>query len=565
MADIPHTKRQGSKQTAATIAKWTRHIIFPVAAYIMLLLNSDYLYEVQEHDLFIGTRQFMADMLATPGGLWALAGSYLTQFFYHPWLGALMLVAIWTATYALLISTFRLKGIQQLFAWIPICALQISVLDIGYWLYYLQMPGYWFSQSLSFLAATLLTWIATTIIRHWWKHDISWALFIATYFATGQQFPEFAKATESDPRLQIPFIIAPAAAVLLPLCRYIHIPHPATIKESIATFAALIIFCSTTHYFTFDDYNFHAELRMMRAIDNCQWDKVLAEAQKAGHPTNLMVVYKNIALLHTGRLTDMFHINNCGTQPNSGDSLSVSIAHQDGAMVYYQFGQLNYAYRWAMENAVEYGLKAKTLKMYVRCAIMNKEFDLAAKYLTLLHKTTFHRNWAHQRDPMLLHADALYNSDEYQAISPLLNDDVNNLGMDRSMPEKWLLTHFSDIIRANTPKLEELIMCTALWTEDEYAFCIHFYNYVNNHPHTAIPEVYQQAAMMLGTAESSPITLNDFPFDPSITARYNSFKNIFSTLSAQNMDMAAIGQKMRHDYGDTYWWYYYFYTDFKIY
>ncbi len=565
MADKQHRPTNNSKHITARITEHARHIVFPVAAYIMLMLNADYLYEAQEHDVFIGTKQFMTDMLATHGGLWALAGSYLTQFFYYPWLGALMLVTVWTATYTLLISIFRLKGIQQLFAWTPICALLISILDIGYWLYYLQMPGYWFSQSLSFLAATLLTWIATIIIRRRWQHDISWAIFIVAYLAIGQQFPEFVKASESDPRLQIPFIIAPAAVVLLPLCRYIHLPHPTTIKDNIVTVAALAIFCGTARHFTFNDSNYHAELRMMRAIDRSDWDKVLAEAKKATHPTNLMVVYKNIALLHTGRLTDMFILNNCGTHPNSGDSLSVSIAHQDGAMVYYQFGQLNYAYRWAMENAMEYGLKAKTLKMYVRCAIMNKEFDLAAKYLTLLHKTTFHRRWAKQHDPMLTRADALYQSAEYQAISPLLNDDINDLGMDDGMPEKWLLTHFSDIIKANTPKLEELIMCTALWTEDEYAFCIHFYNYVNKHPHTAIPPLYQQAAMMLATTETSPVTLNDFPFDPAITTRYNSFKNIFSTLSAQNIKTTDIGQKMRHEYGDTYWWYYYFYTDFNIY
>ena len=37
-------------------------------------------------------------------------------------------------------------------------------------------------------------------------------------------------------------------------------------------------------------------------------------------PTNLMVLYKNIALMHTGRLTDLFKTNNCGINPFITDS-----------------------------------------------------------------------------------------------------------------------------------------------------------------------------------------------------------------------------------------------------
>ena len=541
-------------------------LLFPLAAYIVLMVHADYLYATQEHDLFLATPAFMTDMLAQRGGLWAWMGCYLTQFFIHPWVGALMLVAVWTLTYACITSAFHLKGLLRLLAWIPTCAMLISVLDIGYWLYYLQMPGYWFAGSLSLLAVAALTWAVSKLIRRWTKAPVAWVVFIIIYLAIAQPLPVFEKSDTSEPLLPLPFIIAPLSVVLLPLTRFIHIK--ASVKawqQTAVTALALLLFTTLAHLCSFRDANYHAELRMMRAVDESRWDDILADFSRASRPTNLMVVYKNIALMHTDRLTEMFSTGNCGAQPNSGDSLQVNMSHQDGAMIYYQFGQINYAYRWAMENAVEYGLKAKNLKMYVRCAIMNHEFDLAAKYISILKRTTFHRKWAMEREPMLIHAEALYRSAEYQAIAPLLDDDINTLSMDGGVPEKWILSHFSDLIRAKTPKLEDLIICTSLWTEDEYAFCVHFYNYVMQQTNRAIPELYQQAAMLLCVSEASPVQLNDFPFTPTIEARFKSFLNVYNTLKQQGMEHDDIGRKMQHDYGDTYWWYYYFYTDFHIY
>ena len=144
-------------------------LLFPLAAYIILLLHADYLHAVAEGDMFIGGQAFFEETLRTPGGFWTWIGCFLTQFFTYPWLGALILVAIWTATYIMLTDAFRLKGWHSLLAWIPIFALLVSVIDIGYWLYYIMMPGYWFSQSVSFFAAVLTTWIIVRLVRLVWK------------------------------------------------------------------------------------------------------------------------------------------------------------------------------------------------------------------------------------------------------------------------------------------------------------------------------------------------------------------------------------------------------------
>ena len=539
-------------------------LLFPLAAYIILLLHADYLHAVAEGDMFIGGQAFFEETLRTPGGFWTWIGCFLTQFFTYPWLGALILVAIWTATYIMLTDAFRLKGWHSLLAWIPLFALLVSVIDIGYWLYYIMMPGYWFSQSVSFFAAVLTTWIIVRLVRLVWKKDIAWIVFIIVYFAMMQQFPVFHHRNYDNHLLQLPFIVAPVSVVLLSLIRLVKWQPRSKWATEITTFTALAVFSITAYLLSFRNANFHAEIRMQSALEAFEWDKVIEEAQAAKNPTNLMVVFKNIALMHTDRMPEMFKNNNCGSMPETGDSLIVRTAQIAGPLVYYYFGQINYAYRRAMENNVQYRLQARNMKMMARCAIMNHEFDLAAKYLTILSKSTFNKSWVREYEPMLRFADNLHKSKDFQFIAPLLNEDINTLDIDNSMPVQWILNHFADLINTKNRKQDNIALCTSLWVKDEYAFCIQFYNYSKNYPGEPTPELYQQAALLLGRSEDSPINLDNFPFDQLILDRFDHFNSDYASMSNMGIPLKEIGTRMRDVYGDTYWWYYYF-GDFKAY
>lgn len=546
-------------------------LLFPLAAYLLLIIQADYLHAVAENDLFVSGQAFFAETIQTTGGIWTWLGCYLTQFFHYPWLGALLIVLIWTVTYFLLVDAFKLKGHLRLFAWIPVFTLLVSIVDIGYWLYYMKMPGYWFSQSLSFFAATLLTWLIARLVRLKAETNFSWIIFIIAYFAMCQRFPDFTHRNYSNHLLQLPFVIAPLSVVLFPMWKYIfsHIKADKLItssawRDGIINLAYLLIISSAAYLCSFRDANFHSEIRMQAAIENCDWEEVLTEAKAAKNPTNLMVVFKNIALMNTDRLPEMLKTNNSGCLPENGDSLVVRIAQIAGPLVYYHFGQINYAYRWAMENNVLYRPQVRNIKMLVRCAIMNQEFDLAAKYLTILSHTSFNTSWIREHEPMLRFADELYKSEEYRCIAPLMNEDFNALDSDNGLPEQWILSHYADLVHTQNPKQDHLAICAALWIKDEYAFCYQFYNYQKNNSGKAVPELYQQAAIMLGTREDSPINVQDFPFDQLIMARYERFNNDYAALNQSGASHQDIGERMRDFYGDTYWWYYYF-SEFKAY
>ena len=64
-------------------------------ASVLLYAESDLLWKVQQHNLFLYSSLFFKQMMVAPGGMLSYLGSFFTQFFYHPWIGVLMLCGWW--------------------------------------------------------------------------------------------------------------------------------------------------------------------------------------------------------------------------------------------------------------------------------------------------------------------------------------------------------------------------------------------------------------------------------------------------------------------------------------
>lgn len=57
-------------------------------AVALAVFEADLLYKLQEQNLFMRTPLFFQQRMVVAGGLLSWAGSYLTQYFYYPMLGA---------------------------------------------------------------------------------------------------------------------------------------------------------------------------------------------------------------------------------------------------------------------------------------------------------------------------------------------------------------------------------------------------------------------------------------------------------------------------------------------
>ena len=504
-------------------------LAFIMVAYILLpMMNADYLYTIQDNNVFISGHTFMMDTVQHEGGWFAWVARYLTQFFYYPWLGSTILILLWVAIYWATIGMFRIKDKWSFLALVIPAILLYHLLDYGYWIYYAKAPGFPFQPTFLVLFSLLFTWGVMYLTRNL---NISW-------------------------RIKGLICVCLLAAVI-----YVsNLLWPSSLWHYNYSFRHSILT-------TLTDKNFKHELRMYRALDEFRFEDVFKEmpADKEPAPTNLMVLYKNIALMHTGQMDKLFETGNCGVKPEINDSLKIRTSLLGAPLIYYMYGQINYAYRWAMENSVQYGLSFRSLKMMTRCALFNHEFEVASKYIALLKSTTFHRQWAIEHEAWMLNSTLFVQSKDYQTLSPLLNEAKNTLDGDDGLCQQFLLEYYSDIDHPSSPLMEDVAICMSLWAKDYYAFCIHFYDYVNAHPDRPIPALYQQGAILLGNAEESPITLDGFRFDDLVANNFNSFVQDYNQLQSQGVNEKEMGNRLKPRYGKTFWWYYYFYNDFNIY
>lgn len=135
----------------------TNLVLLVLGSMVLLpVCNGDMLYMAQERSLFMSGSIFLHDCLRNVGGGTEWVGRFLTQLFYYPWLGASVQVAIWAVTYWLLCRIFPLPCKWRWLLLLPVVSLLISTIDLGYWIYYIKLPGYWFRESVGLLCCTLL-------------------------------------------------------------------------------------------------------------------------------------------------------------------------------------------------------------------------------------------------------------------------------------------------------------------------------------------------------------------------------------------------------------------------
>ncbi|MBP5338562.1 MAG: hypothetical protein J6Z14_04560 [Prevotella sp.] len=129
-----------------------------VVAVLLLVLEGDFLWKVQEQNLFLATPLFFKEQLVVPGGFLSWLGAFFTQFLYHPWVGVL-LIAVWWLLLAWLVGrAFRLNGWLSLLSVVPVVLILVTIVDMGYWVYMLKLRGHFFVTTIGATTVTALVW-----------------------------------------------------------------------------------------------------------------------------------------------------------------------------------------------------------------------------------------------------------------------------------------------------------------------------------------------------------------------------------------------------------------------
>jgi len=591
-----------------------------VTAYALLTYESEYLWKVQELNLFLDTQLFLRQQMVSSGWLLTWLGSYFTEFFYHPWIGVTMLCLWWALLMAVVARTFRIPLKWGVVLLVPVAALLVSDVELGYWIYYLKLRGHFFAATIGTTIAVAAVWLyrllpsrfwmrplfmvfstavlypligfygllstALMIILAWRLRDMSptarvvatalgilaivlWPLFYYHYvfyqtnllniYWTG--LPLFV-LTEETPAYYTPYYIL-AFSLAVMAARY----SPDLSGEirrpwvwAVANVLLLVALVVGVYHYWYKDYNFHKELRMQMCMENLDWQGVLDEAAVAAdEPTRAIVMMKNLALFRLGRQGDEMYHYKTGAKA-SDTPIMLRMTQVVGRSVYYHYGQLNFCYRWCLEDGVEMGWRVEYLKYLLRCALLNGENHVARKYLAQLRHTRYYSEWADRYERFIGDNKAIQDDEEFKPILSLMKSD-DMLASDNSLVEYFLMNQF--LCYNSTDKLfQEQALISALWSKDIQTFWPRFFEYAKSHLDQHMPLHYQEAAYLYGQLEHQ-IDVSNMPFNKEVVQTYHDFMEMAQ--QCRGMSEAQMREAFYPRFGHTFYYEYFLIRDQKLY
>ena len=580
----------------------------------LLVYESDLLWKVQELNLFMNTSLFFRQQMVVPAGILTYAGTWLTQLFYNPWLGVTVLSGWWLLLLWLLKRTFAVPARWTALLLIPVALLLLTNVDLGYWIYMLKLRGQFFLTTLATVSVVALLWGFRSMPDKYWLRTIWLVLtglvgypLLGIYgLAATLLMGIWSWRLMARGRAAIHTVIAVLLAIAVPLFCYRYVYHETNLAN--IYYAGLPVFFITEEYpwyytpyyllalfmlvmvclpigvkevkevkgskkwlpwavqavalgavawgvvhFWYKDENFHHEVKMMHLIDQTDWEGVLQEAARQDdEPTRAIVMMRNLALSRLGRQGElMYEYRNGSKEYDSPFGMRQMLVN--GPLVYYQYGLLNSCSRLCTEMGVEFGWRVECIKLLARCAVLNNEQAVARKYINILKKTMYHKDWAVKTEAMLNNPKLIAQDKEMEPITHMLHF-TDELDSDNGYVERYLMRQLANHSYSKDPIFQEQSLLASLWFRDSKTFWYHFNVYIHLHPNGPIPVAYQEAAYLYGKLEERP-DLDKMPFSPGVKDSFEKFFQVFGQYEGMNAE--DIRQQTGLPYSNTFYYNYY--------
>lgn len=583
-----------------------------VIAFCLLAYESDFLFRVQELNLFLYTPLFFKQQMVVAGGFLTWIGTYFTQYFYHTWMGVMMLCVWWALLMWLTKKAFNIPARWTVALLVPVALLLLTDVDMGYWIFYLKLRGHFFVATIGSTIALLLVWLYRSLPSRYAIRTVFIALtailfypILGFYALLATQLMGIMAWRLDDYKISkraIDSIVAALVIVAIPLLYYrfvyyqtnivniywaaiplyrieehhyqYYIPYYLLVacftlmaafyrKErqsgvktpilwSAAQVVALGIIGFGVWHFWYKDDNFHKELQMVRCIENLDWEGVLTIARDCDEPTRVIWMMKNLALFRLGRQGDeMYHYKNDDKPCNA--PFKVRMTQTGAKVLYLHYGQLNFCYRWCLEDGVEYGWRVDYYRYMLKCSLMNGEYTVAQKYIDILKQTKYYADWAQQYEAYVKNPELIKKNKEFEPILHMLSAN-DRLTSDNTLIEIYLLTLFSND-DSNDPIYQEQTLLAALQMKDIQMFWPRFFHYANLHKGERMPTHYQEAAYLYGNLEKE-IDISHMPFDKEVVNTYNDF--MAAAEQYKNMTEEQMKPLMYDRFGGTFYFDYFF-------
>lgn len=581
-----------------------------LSLYLLGVELKPFLIETAALTPFYTTTSFIADMMSMPCGFVGYIASMMQSCFAMPWLGALLLTLLLVALAESMRRVFKVSAAWSGLCLVPSFMLILNYTEVGYMLWLVKTPalaftmplgmlisigltatamvfhklwiklvlivlyatvGYWLFGLFGLLAClfVVLPMIAETIRIRQWKHlsVILGILLIALVlprvmygqglFAMRVQdiyvagLPDYIW-NDAERYLYYPALVAIAFCLLLSTTLFTQ----KNIVCLIVSLIGMIVAAICLFNYTYRDSNFFDTLEQKQALEQGNYERVLDIARTAETPpTRIQVMLTREALWQTGQAGDKMFAYPDGDTPCNSPRQFQYMRLLCGRLFYYLEGKVNYAYRWCMEDMVEYGRRPDYLCYMTKCALVNGEWKLADKYLDALDHTLWYKDFVTKYRPYVTDHSLVAKDKEMSDIKPLLRyNDV--LDGDGGLIELFILNSYA-YSNGGSREIVERALMNSLIIKNLDNFWYRFMALLpgwNGH----IPVHFQEAALMVAQLQGG-VDTSKLPIDNAIRERFAQLVE----KSGQNGDNASNAYLLKPEFGDTYWYYYFFVEGLK--
>lgn len=589
-------------------------LLFFVAISIALLIGElrPFVLETATLTPFLTTQSFCLDTIAKVCGLVFYVASFFQSCFACPWLGTCLFSLLLVCLYCVVRWALRVKQNMEGLCWLPSIALLLNYTQTGYMIYLLKSTAIAFTPVVGMMFAMLLVGLWARIQKQWerilWIFLVSslgfwamgfWALLASVIVALMecQQFgldktnwkrlmlilgilvfaflmprilysfgffmvnedalysiglPDYLW-NESERRMFYPLIFSCVWICGLALIRLVRFPKWVGWCSFLVMGAALF----GVWKFSFKDESFLTILKMKQAAQMENYEEILSLSRSLEHePTRTEVMFTRLALFKTDQMGEgLFRYRD-------GDAEYVSprpfqyMRAVAARTLYYLYGKVNFAYRWSMEDMVEYGHRPDYLMCMAKCSLLNGESRLATKYLDELSNTLWYRGFAEKYKTYVKQPKLVRQVKEMGKIFPLLQyKDV--LDGDGGLIEMYLLNSFA-YSEGGSRQLVELSLMNNMIMKNLNAALPRFGQLLPTWKGN-IPRHYQELALLLGQLSGGRVDISSLPISKEVKMQFDELIQ----LSAQNGDDATNAQALFPKFGGTYWYYYFFINGLK--
>jgi len=334
---------------------------------------------------------------------------------------------------------------------------------------------------------------------------------------------------------------------------------PAIIKHKKALLIILfILFILSTAYGLSKIMDVEAEEFMTYdyLLKNGEWEEIIKYGEEYPPKNYLTLSVFNLALSKTGQMSEtMFQYPQYGVY-----SLIVPCNEADGFPffgdeIFFQLGLVNASQHCtfeAMSSFPEYrqNLNVRSVKRLVETNLINGQYKVAEKYLSLLDKTLFYRSWSKEIRKLLYNEELIMKDPVYsEKIKQRISNDFFVTGYDFGTVMNKIIEEYPD-----NKMVVEYFLAYHLLNKDLASF-IDNLHLTDSLQYKGLPKSYQEAIAIYFESAS----LND---NPSIALKYSQIdaaviKNLQNFAYIFRNDPNA-QRTLEQTHSNTYWYYLYY-------